>query len=66
MATYRSYPSVCSTQKTASSKSFASSPSMVTKAILERFFLMRLSRLIFNDADSCFTIVGHEVGKEFS
>ena len=66
MATYRSYPSLCSTQKTASSKSFASSPSMVTKATLERFFLFRLCRLIFNDADSCFTMVGHEVGKEFS
>tara|TARA_B100000900_G_scaffold118501_1_gene99899 strand:- start:1552 stop:1716 length:165 start_codon:yes stop_codon:yes gene_type:complete len=53
-------------QKTASSKSFASSPSIVTKATSERFFLIRLSRLIFKDADSCFTIVGQDFGKEFS
>jgi hypothetical protein len=53
-------------QKTASSKSFASSPSMVTKAISERFFLIRLPRLIFKDADSCFTIDGQELGKEYS
>jgi|TARA_B100000900_G_scaffold235991_1_gene200353 hypothetical protein len=53
-------------QKTASSKSFASSPSIVTKAISERFFLIRLPRLIFKDADSCFTIDGQELGKELS